>query len=639
MFKRLFFMIIMVLATTTLGYAQEKTKQSIRTYQTSYDCSKARTFLENAICQNKTLAELDQTLAQVYKKTVSIKNSVDSSQKETLKSGQLDWLKSLKKSCTQTGEEQPNSLSKETLSCISTKYEKRITELVLLRPETLKMKRVSITVEPPLSKACFQFTKPLLSTQELPLRSYIEMTPNRDYSAVVEQGDLCLTGLPYSSETNVTLRKGLKGKSNTYLTSDLKRDVKIKSRPQSISLGNNSYILPKMGEPLLPIKTTNYSSVDLTFYQIDERNFISTLQHNLLGNNLQRWDESTIRNNKGAEVWSGALDINNIKDQEVITQIPIKDMVEAFTPGIYILVAKPVGEKLRYSDALATQWVVVTDLGLSVYKGEKGLSLQVRSLKTAQPLKNVQIKLVAKNNMILADQKTTKDGWVDLSPALLNGAGGKEALYLTAQTRLGDFSFLSLNEPALDLSEHGVGGKNPPGALQTYIYSDRGIYRPGETVKLGYLLRDDLSQAQANMPLTLKLFRPDGKVAFKTVQTPDEIGGGRLNIPISKAAATGKWRFAVYSDPDASALGELNIQVEEFVPERLEVSAKPDVEKLKFGESAHLNVQADYFFGAPGSDLKINGTTVLEVDRTPFKEHDKFSFGLAADKAKKPEEA
>ncbi len=626
MMKQFSLVIFLLVAMTASDYTQ-----AANTYETSYNCAKATTFTEKAVCNNKVLAALDIALANAYRETVSVNSLYDPTQKSILKNSQRDWLKSIQSDCPPNEGEKPQNISTQTQSCLATKYEKRIADLNYLRFESLKIKRVSSELNASLSKTCFHFDTALDTKQKLPLRSYIEMEPERDYSAAIQKGNLCITGLPYSSQTTVTLRKGLKSKSDKYITQDVQHKVNVSSRPSSLSLSSNSYILPKTGKPLLPIKTTNYPSVDLTFYRVDERNFISILPRSMFGQKIDHWDEDYIRDNYGAQVWAGSLDINNRENEEVVTQIPIKEMVDQFKPGIYILTARPPKPLQSSRNNFATQWVVVTDLGLSVFKGEKGLSLQTRSLKTAQALKNVQVKLVAKNNMILAEKKTSKDGWVEFSPALLNGKGGKEALYLTAQTKSGDFSFISLWEPALDLSEHGVAGQNPPGPLQTYLYSDRGIYRPGEKIKLGYLLRNDLSDAHTNLPLSIILYRPDGKEAFKTVATPDEIGGGRINIPLSKAAATGKWKLAAYSDPKASPIGTLNIQVEEFVPERLDVKAKLDTEKLKFGETAKLHVQADYFFGAPGSNLNMSGSARLQIDPAPFAQYGQFRFGLAED--------
>jgi uncharacterized protein YfaS (alpha-2-macroglobulin family) len=72
----------------------------------------------------------------------------------------------------------------------------------------------------------------------------------------------------------------------------------------------------------------------------------------------------------------------------------------------------------------------------------------------------------------------------------------------------GDYNFLDLTKPAFDLSDRGVEGRAAPGAVDAFLYTERGIYRPGETVELMALVRDSRGYAQPDAPLTLKAVSP-----------------------------------------------------------------------------------------------------------------------------------
>ena len=117
----------------------------------------------------------------------------------------------------------------------------------------------------------------------------------------------------------------------------------------------------------------------------------------------------------------------------------------------------------------------------------------------------------------------------------------------------GDFSFLDLRRPAFDLTDRGVGGRETPGPIDAYLYTERGIYRPGETVQAVAMLRDRIGAA-VNAPLTL------------VAQPPRRNGGGahhRMPVPSSPAARPrgrcrcsdsaphGRWQIAAYVDPKA----------------------------------------------------------------------------------------
>ena len=74
----------------------------------------------------------------------------------------------------------------------------------------------------------------------------------------------------------------------------------------------------------------------------------------------------------------------------------------------------------------------------------------------------------------------------------------------------GDFNFLEVGRAAFDLSDRGVGGRPQPGPVDAFLYTERGIYRPGENVYLTALVRDDKAAATAGLPLTLRWCGPTG---------------------------------------------------------------------------------------------------------------------------------
>ncbi|MCW5201029.1 hypothetical protein VU07_04420, partial [Desulfobulbus sp. F4] len=77
------------------------------------------------------------------------------------------------------------------------------------------------------------------------------------------------------------------------------------------------------------------------------------------------------------------------------------------------------------------------------------------------------------------------------------------------------FTFLQLEQAPFDLSDRGVSGRTAPGPLDAYVYTERGIYRPGETVHLAGIVRDRIARAAVSPPMTLRVSGPDGKVLIE----------------------------------------------------------------------------------------------------------------------------
>ncbi len=134
----------------------------------------------------------------------------------------------------------------------------------------------------------------------------------------------------------------------------------------------------------------------------------------------------------------------------------------------------------------------------------------------------------------------------------------------------GDYAFLSLKAPAFDLSDRGVAGRPVPVGLDAFVYTERGVYRTGETVHITALLRDARGAAALNVPLTLVVERPDGVDYRRALVSDQGLGGRALSVPLVASAATGTWRVRAYTDPKRPAIGETTFMVEDYVPDRVE---------------------------------------------------------------------
>ena len=105
---------------------------------------------------------------------------------------------------------------------------------------------------------------------------------------------------------------------------------------------------------------------------------------------------------------------------------------------------------------------------------------------------------------------TDAEGQARLDAGLMRGTGGLAPTVLVASGSDGDFVFLDVTRAGFDLTDRGVEGRPAPGALDVFAWTERGIYRAGETVHAVALARDDAGAAVENLPLTFILSRPDG---------------------------------------------------------------------------------------------------------------------------------
>jgi hypothetical protein len=277
-----------------------------------------------------------------------------------------------------------------------------------------------------------------------------------------------------------------------------------------------------------------------------------------------------------------------------------------------------------------TQWFIVSDLGLTTFTGDDGIHAFVRSLATTAPVANVAVRLVARNNEVLGQGRTDTAGHVHFERGLTRGEGGLAPALLIAEGDGGDYAFLDLTTSAFDLSDRGVKGREAPGPLDAFLFTERGVYRPGEDVHLTALVRDRAGNA-SGVPVTLIVTRPDGVEHTRVALTQDELGGHTTTLRLAPSSMTGTWRARLHADPLDDPLTSVAFLVEDFLPERLEMTIDPVAEALRPGQPGVIKVSGRYLYGAPAAGLAIEGDIVVRPAAGGLAAHPGYQFGLADD--------
>ena len=210
---------------------------------------------------------------------------------------------------------------------------------------------------------------------------------------------------------------------------------------------------------------------------------------------------------------------------------------------------------------------------------------------------------------------------------LTRGEGALAPALLVATDARGDYAFLNLKAPAFDLTDRGVSGRAVPAGLDAFVYTERGVYRSGETVQVTALLRDGQGVAALGAPLTLVVERPDG-VEYRRTVVPDQgVGGRALSVPLVASAPTGTWRVRAFADPKRPPVGEATFMVEDYVPDRLEFELASNAKGVSRTTPAEITVDGRYLYGAPAAKLELEGEVVVApaTERPGFAG---YQFGL-----------
>ncbi|HEY5166622.1 MAG TPA: alpha-2-macroglobulin [Pseudolabrys sp.] len=483
----------------------------------------------------------------------------------------------------------------------------------------------SDTISP---RACFQFS------EELPGRrtdfSPFVAVAGVDKPAIsANDKQLCVEGLKHGERYTITLRAGLPSVVRETLAKSAEFTIFVRDRKPFARFSGKAYVLPRSGQRGIPVLSVNTSAVELSVYRVGDRNLIDTVLGYDFQRNLSRNDAERLGNERGAKLWSGELAVEQKLNTEVTTAFPVGEALKDLGPGVYAMIAAPKGVVSDDYDQLATQWFIVSDLGLTAYSGHDGIDVFIHSLASAEPRGQVDVRLIARNNEVLATRPTDKNGFAHFEAGLARGEGGLSPAAIVASDKA-DYAFLSLKAPAFDLSDRGVAGRQAAAGLDGFIFTERGVYRTGETVEVTALLRDALGFAAPPVPLTLVVERPDG-VEYRRALVPDQgLGGRSLSVPIVASASTGTWRVRAYTDPKRPPVGETTFMVEDYVADRVEFDLTSAAGTIGRNTPAQVSVDGHFLYGAPASNLELAGavTIAAAAERPGFAG---YAFGLFDD--------
>jgi uncharacterized protein YfaS (alpha-2-macroglobulin family) len=298
----------------------------------------------------------------------------------------------------------------------------------------------------------------------------------------------------------------------------------------------------------------------------------------------------------------------------------------------------------------ASSLITLSDIGLTAKRTRDGLVVWAVSLRTAEPMAGVRARVYSDKNQLLGEATTGTDGiatiqhvepvngesvavvLADQLPPVTVGPLGP-ALPTTAPSAHAatGLTWLDLRRASWDLGDTDTGGRSYlRSGYEAFVYSDRGVYRPGETVHLRAIVRGPDGAAPAgSFPVRWQFRRPDRHNWVNKTVMLDADGAAAIDMPLPSDLVTGDWSASI-GIPEASTgsekpFGSASFGVEEFVPNRMKVLLSlPDdrgsttvagdaaSKRFQLGDEIKAIVQGDYLFGRPAANLPVDLTAHAE---------------------------
>ncbi len=296
-----------------------------------------------------------------------------------------------------------------------------------------------------------------------------------------------------------------------------------------------------------------------------------------------------------------------------------------------------------------SRFVLITDLGLIVKRNAAGTrDVFVQSFKERGPVAGVRIAALAKNGDTLAEAGTDEQGRASL-PALDGLLREKAPVALIAR-KGSDLAFIpwSRSDREVEFSRFEVGGVQSSDAiaLDAALFTERGIYRPGDPIQLGAIVRQrNWGGSLAGVPVEVVVTNAKEEEAGRFPAKLPADGFIEMKLPTSETSPTGVWRIelrraddgkkkkrnADEDEADPLHLGHILVRVEEFQPDRLRLTAKlqPAAQAAWLSPenlTAHAEVQT--LFGIAAADRRVTAKLRVAPGVPHFEQWPGWTFGL-----------
>ena len=476
-------------------------------------------------------------------------------------------------------------------------------------------------------RICVQFSEALARGQ-IDFAKFVSLDGKDPQTVAVEGTQVCVDGLVHGQRYEIQIRAGLPSDVGEPLEKAVNVAVYVPDRKPFVRFTGKSYVLPTRGQQGIPVVSVNTASVKLEVYRVGDRSLGAALGNGDFDRQLSTYDLETLKDKTGEKVYTGEMDVASKINEDVTTAFPVSEAIGALKPGVYAMIARPAGKAAEDYEGVATQWFIVSDLGLTAFTGQDGIHAFVRSLAETKAVAGASVKLVAKNNEVLATAKTDDKGYAHFEAGLSRGEGGLQPAIVIAENGGTEYAFLDLTANAFDLSDRGVKGREQPGPLDGFLYTERGVYRPGEEVNVTALVRD-ASSAAATLPVTVIVVRPDGVEQGRYTLADQGLGGRSLRLPLNGSAQTGTWHVRLHADPKDDAITQVSFMVEDYVPERLDMTLEPGAGALSPDEPKTIKLTGRYLYGPPAAGLGVEGDIVVRESKQDVEGYAGYKFGQA----------
>lgn len=260
--------------------------------------------------------------------------------------------------------------------------------------------------------------------------------------------------------------------------------------------------------------------------------------------------------------------------------------------------------------------IIASNIGLTVQAASGNrLWVAVTDIMTGKALSGATVKAYNYQLIEQCEVKTDKNGFAYLETA--------NKPFIVTATKSGSTAYLKTeNNRTKSLSRFDIGGKTVEDGLKGFAYGERGVWRPGDTLHLSFILESAGEPLPAQYPVTLEVYNPNGQ--FYDKQTSEGRNGMYVfDVATAETDPTGIWSACFRA---GGATFYESLRIETVKPNRLKIKLNFSDDMLEGGTRTVADFRSEWLTGVPANGLRVNSTINLRPAGHVFKGYEDWLF-------------
>ncbi|MBI5209409.1 MAG: alpha-2-macroglobulin [Elusimicrobia bacterium] len=439
---------------------------------------------------------------------------------------------------------------------------------------------------------------------------------------------------------HVKVAKGIQSYGGYILAKDLVETAQVPAFEKELKIMSQGAILSLSGE-----KKVSVISRDVDAIRFEAARVVPNQINHLVTQSQGLFRDPQFRHEFGpdniAERLAEVRQLNAEPGKSVYSSFDLSDYLTAgdgSKRGLFFFKAEAVDPVTKLPIGIQDKrLILVTDLGLLVKEVlSGGREVFVQSIGDGSPVAGAQVQILGKNGLPVLSASTDGEGRASFPS--MSGFEREKAPTAFVARKGSDLAFLPFDweDRRLNFSRFDIGGARTPGSgepLQAYLFSDRGIYRPGDELRVGLIVKpSDWRQNIAGVPLEAAITDARGLEVFRSKIMLSGHGFEEFRFTTEETSPTGSWQAGIYIVKDGrrgALLGTTPLRVEEFLPDRLRITTRLSKERAD-GWVSPKDLKATVYlknlFGTPASGRKVRAAMSLSPAFPAFGSYPDHTF-------------